>query len=98
MALIRVSSGELRSKANQLESMNSQFKSAVSQLSSQEQSLSGMWEGESRNAFHTAFNNDRTQFDNFANGIVKYVQALLNAAQEYEKAESTNVTIAKTRG
>lgn len=98
MALIRVSSGELRSKANQLESMNSQFKSAVSQLSSQEQNLAGMWEGEAKNAFRTAFNNDRAQFDNFANGIVKYVQALLNAAQEYEKAESTNVTIAKTRG
>ena len=97
MATIRVNSATLRSKANQLQQMNAQFKSKVSQLANYEQSLAGMWEGEARNAFHTAFNNDRAQFDTFYEGINKYIQALLDAAQKYEQAEAANLGIARRR-
>ena len=77
--------------------MNNQFKAAVEALSNQEQSLATMWEGEAQKAFRTAFNNDRQQFDNFYNGIVKYIQALRDAAQKYDEAEAKNLSTAQTR-
>ena len=97
MSMFRVSSSELRQKADQLEQMNNQFKAAVEALSSQEHSLATMWEGEAQKAFRTAFNNDRQQFDNFYNGIVKYIQALRDAAQKYDEAEAKNLSTAQTR-
>lgn len=97
MSMFRVSSSELRQKADQLEQMNNQFKAAVEALSNQEQSLATMWEGEAQKAFRTAFNNDRQQFDNFYNGIVKYIQALRDAAQKYDEAEAKNLSTAQTR-
>lgn len=97
MSMFRVSSSELRQKADQLEQMNNQFKAAVEALSSQEQSLATMWEGEAQKAFRTDFNNDRQQFDNFYNGIVKYIQALRDAAQKYDEAEAKNLSTAQTR-
>lgn len=97
MSMFRVSSGELRQKAQQLEQMNAQFKTAVESLSNQEQNLATMWEGEAQKAFRTAFNNDRQQFMNFYNGIAKYIQALQDAAREYEQAEAKNLSTAQTR-
>lgn len=97
MSMFRVSSGELRQKAQQLEQMNAQFKTAVESLSNQEQNLATMWEGEAQKAFRTAFNNDRQQFMNFYNGIAKYIQALQEAAREYEQAEAKNLSTAQTR-
>lgn len=97
MSMFRVSSGELRQKAQQLEQMNAQFKTAVESLSNQEQNLATMWEGEAQKAFRTAFNNDRQQFMNFYNGIAKYIQALQDAAQQYEQAEAKNLSTAQTR-
>lgn len=97
MSMFRVSSSELRQKANQLEQMNAQFKAAVQALATQEQSLATMWEGEAQKAFRTAFNNDRQQFENFYNGIAKYIQALRDAADKYDQAEAKNVNIAQTR-
>ncbi len=97
MSMFRVSSSELRQKASQLEQMNAQFKTAVEGLTNQEQSLASMWEGEAQKAFRTAFNNDRQQFNNFYNGIAKYIQALLDAAQKYDEAEAKNLSTAQTR-
>lgn len=52
MSMFRVSSSELRQKADQLEQMNNQFKAAVEALSNQEQSLATMWEGEALSLIH----------------------------------------------
>lgn len=97
MGLIQVSASELRAKAGELRNLNSQFKSQVGNLESQEQALIGMWEGEARDAFNTAFNNDKTQMDNFYNLIEQYCVALENIAAKYEMAESQNVSTAATR-
>lgn len=97
MSMFRVSSSELRQKAQQLEQMNTQFKQAVEALANQEQSLATMWEGEAQKAFRTAFNNDRQQFESFYNGIAKYIQALHDAAQQYDQAEAKNLSTAQTR-
>lgn len=97
MAEIRVSASQLRTKASDLRNLNSQFKSQVGNLESQEQNLVGMWEGEAKNAFHTAFSNDKTQMDNFYQLIEQYCIALENIAAKYEQAEAQNVNTASTR-
>ena len=62
-----------------------------------ENGLNSMWEGEARNAFHTAFGNDVQQMGTFYNTVAKYVETLLNAAAKYQEAEMLNVEIGKTR-
>ncbi len=97
MAAFQVTASELRTKAGELRDMNAQFKTQVGNLESQEQSLASMWEGEAKTAFHTAFNNDKVQMDNFYNLIEQYCAALENIATQYEMAEMQNVNTASTR-
>lgn len=97
MALIRVTSAQLQSGAQELANLNSQFKSAVQQLENTEQALAGMWEGDAKEAFHRAFNSDKIQMDNFYNAIEVYITRLQNAAAKYQQAEALNVDTANTR-
>lgn len=97
MALIQVTASQLRAKAGELRELNSQFKTQVNNLEGDEQVLAGMWEGEAKNAFHIAFNNDKGQMDNFYNLIEQYCMTLENIATKYEMAESHNVETAATR-
>lgn len=97
MASFTVTAKELQAKAEELRNLNQQFKSEVSNLESVEGALSGMWEGEARDAFHNAFNSDKTQMDNFYNAIELYAARLQEAASKYMQAEAANVEIANTR-
>ena len=97
MAIIRVTTAQLKTGAEELRNLNQQFKAAVSDLESTESSLNSMWEGDARNAFHQAFTNDKTQMDNFFNAIEVYAQRLEAAAAKYEQAEALNTEIATTR-
>ncbi len=97
MAAFQVTAKELRTKAGELRDMNAQFKTQVGNLESQEQSLGSMWEGEAKKAFHTAFNNDKVQMDNFYNLIEQYCVALENIATKYEMVEAQNVSTASAR-
>lgn len=94
MALIQVTASQLRTKAGELRDLNSQFKTQVNNLEGEEQVLAGMWEGEAKNVFHTTFNNNKGQMDNFYNLIEQYCMTLENIATQYENAESHNVEIA----
>ena len=97
MAGFQVTASQLKAKAGELRELNSQFKTQVGNLENQEQSLCSMWEGDSKNAFHTAFNNDKTQMNNFYNLIIQYCASLESIASQYEMAEAKNVSIASTR-
>jgi len=97
MAAFQVTASELKAKAGNLRDMNSKFKAQVSNLETQEQSLASMWEGEAKNAFRTAFNNDKAQMDNFYNLIEQYCIALEQIASKYELAEAQNVSTASSR-
>ena len=97
MAEIRVTTAEVRNKANELRNLNSQLKGKVHNLVDTEGSLASMWEGDAKTAFHTAFNNDKAQWDNFAALIEQYCNALDNIAAEYDQKEATNANIASTR-
>lgn len=97
MAELSVIISELRSKAEELESLNQQFFSQVGTLEETEGALNGMWEGDARVSFHTAFTNDVTQMHNFYNAISQYVTILNNAIAMYQQAEAQNVEIAQER-
>ncbi len=97
MAAFTVTSSELKAKANELRNLNAQFKTQVGNLESQEGNLVTMWEGEARNAFDTAFKNDKGQMDNFYNLIEQYCVALENIATKYDMAEAQNVATAQAR-
>lgn len=97
MAAFQVTSSQLKSKATELRNLNSQFKAQVGNLESQEGNLVSMWEGEARNAFDTAFKNDKGWMDNFYNLIEQYCVALETIAAKYDTAEAQNVTTASTR-
>jgi WXG100 family type VII secretion target len=97
MAEIKVTSEQLKSKASELRQLNNQFKKAVEDMTSNEQQLVGMWDGETKEAFHNAYNSDKSQMDVFYSTIEKYCQALETNAQKYESAEQKNLNTASTR-
>ncbi len=97
MALIEVTSTELRNKAEQLSELNSQFESRKNDLEAKELGLTTMWEGEAKRLFHEAFNNDKEQMNVFIALIRQYVAALLEIAQRYEETEARNAEIAASR-
>lgn len=97
MALIRVTSTELRAKAAELRDLNGKLKSSSGNLESREAQLYSMWDGESNEAFHNAFLSDKAQIDNMYRAIENYVISLENIAARYEQAETANVEIAATR-
>lgn len=97
MAEIRVTSKELKNKAEELRRLNSNFKNAVETMTQNEKSLMGMWDGEAKDAFHKAFESDRVQMDTFYTTIEQYCRALENDAANYEKAEQRNLATAAKR-
>lgn len=97
MATFRVATNELKAKAEELRAMNAQFKNEVANMEALEGALSGMWEGEARDAFHNAFSSDKVQMDNFYNAIENYVARLEASAAKYMQAERTSVDIATSR-
>ena len=97
MAMIQVTSSRLREAANELQNLNEQFRSKKTELTEKEQSLCQMWEGQAKNAFHTAFSRDSQQMTAFSALISQYVQALLEIAKRYEQAEARNAELAGSR-
>lgn len=97
MAAFQVTTNELKSKTNELRELNAQFKTQVGNLENQEASLISMWEGEAKQAFDTAFKNDKAQMDNFYNLVIQYCAALENIASQYALAEARNASTAQTR-
>ena len=95
--MINVTASQLIAQAETLESLNTNFKQSVENLDATENALRGMWEGEANNAFHTAFQNDKTKMNNFYNAIEVYVMRLREIAARYQQAEATNTEIATNR-
>lgn len=97
MAEIKVTPQELKSKADELQNLNRQFRSEVEKMSGYEAELSGMWDGEAKEAFRKAFNDDKGKWERFAINIDKYILALRENASQYETAERMAVNTASNR-
>lgn len=87
----------MREKANELEKWNNDLVKLTSDLRGHQQRLTNAWDGPANDAFDSAFKSDMVQFDNFARAIREYVQALRQAADEYERKENDNKRIATER-
>jgi len=94
--MLRVSSSELRRRAEELRNFNTNLRTEIKNMEGREARLSGMWEGDARNEFHNQFNTNKSMFQNFCTLIDKYVVALEDAATEYDRREADNVQIART--
>lgn len=88
---------EIINTANALEELNGQFGQRVTELAALESELGEMWQGESNNAFRTAFNDDRSKWTDFQNIVSQYIQALRNAAEKLATAEEKNKDTATRR-
>jgi WXG100 family type VII secretion target len=97
MSAITVTASQLRDKAAELKSQAANLKGQIENLQSQESALSGMWEGEAREAFRNAIKTDVAKMQQFVAAIEQYAQALLNIAQQYEQAENKATGIASAR-
>lgn len=97
MAEIKVTPQELRNKADSLRQYNANFRSAVESMNGYVTQLSGMWDGEAKEAFNKAFNDDKGKMEQFAKNIDNYVKALEETAKQYEEAEKTATSLASQR-
>ena len=97
MALIQVTSQQLRDKAAELRNQNNTVRNHIESLRSQEGSLSGMWEGEARESFRSAFQTDIAKRTEFCSAIEQYAAALETIAAKYDEAEAKNTSTAASR-
>lgn len=95
--IIRVTTSELRRRAEELRNLNERFNKEVDALNDRERQLMTMFEGDASKAFNQQFQIDKGKFFTFYNGINQYIQRLLDAAEAYDRAEAQNVSIANTR-
>lgn len=86
-----VTTAQLNQKAGELRANNRNLTTQIENLRSQERALNGMWEGDAKNAFDKAFNQDIVQMQNFYKEIENYVTKLTEIAKTYEQAEMRNV-------
>ncbi len=84
---------ELQKKAEMLSERNRQYLKQVEGLQETEASLHGMWEGESRDAFHGSFSRDMQQMMIFYRTVTEYVRSLFEIVQKYQMAEKRNLEI-----
>ena len=97
MGRFKVTPKQMRNVANELETLNNRFKSEVDKLRSDNETLGRQWEGDARNKFNEEFLKDADKFNKFYEGIQKFIQQLRHNADEYDKVENTNVSIAAVR-
>lgn len=97
MAKIRVTPQTLRTRADELETLNNKFKTEVTKLRSLNSTLGNQWKGDARTAFDKQFQADATKFDQFHKGIQDFIRILRQNADEYDRVENTNTSIANVR-
>lgn len=97
MGRFKVTPKQMRNVANELETLNNRFKSEVEKLRSDNETLGRQWEGDARKKFNEEFLKDADKFNKFYEGIQKFIQQLRHNADEYDKVENTNVSIAAVR-
>jgi len=103
MALNRVNTQELRGTANEVEQLTAQYTQQVQSLYQSGSELDQMWDGDANTKFNARLQQDQTYFQTLSATIAKYIQALRDDADAYDRAEEANVntiannTVRKTR-
>lgn len=97
MSTFYVNVPEIVRTVNALSELNASLKSRINTLVDQEATMNGMWEGEARERFHSAFQSDIAQMRVFSNTVTNYAEVLSRIAQSYVENENRNVDVATTR-
>jgi WXG100 family type VII secretion target len=97
MAEFSVNPQALAAKKEQLQNLNEQLKAKRSELEAANNNLSGMWEGDARNAFEQAVRTDLAKIDEFIRLIQQYCTAMEEIVSKYVAAETRNTDTAVTR-
>ena len=80
----------------ELRSLNTEFRNKTADIRAEHQNLITKWEGDASTAFEQNFHREEIGFDNFAQAVDEYIQALQEILAQYEAAEATNTNIAST--
>ena len=94
---IRVTSATLRSKKDELIEINQKFSETADSMEETVHTLEGSWEGDSHDAFYTAFNTAKGKMTAFSGAVTQYTNALEQIIAKYEAAEAENIAIAASR-
>jgi WXG100 family type VII secretion target len=97
MGKLQVTAQQMDSAIRNLRSNNEQFRNRVNDLVSKQQELRSQWQGDANEAFNRAFETDKGKWDQFAELIDRYIEAMERIKQAYIKAEDTNKGTATTR-
>ena len=90
---IKVSTSKLRSTANAFNSTGSQVRSITNQMVTLVNALNGqVWSGDAANAYKQKFSQLQDDINRMASMINEHVTDLNNIAQEFDRAESSNVS------
>lgn len=92
-----VTTSSLNSALSNLKTKRKSLESKIEALQMSEKNLSGKWEGDAKNEFENAFNNDVKQMKNFVRLIIQYESSLQDIIETYRDAETQNKTTANTR-
>lgn len=97
MSEIRVSSQQLKAKADELQQLNESLKNQIDILGAAETSLANMWNGSAKEAFHSAFLSDKGQMENLKTTFDQYITALHEIAANYIQKEAMNQELVSGR-
>ncbi len=97
MAKIRVTPQTLRQRADELETLNNRFNQEVGKLKDYNSTMGNQWKGDARTKFNEEFTKDVQKFDAFQKGILDFIRVLRSNADEYDRVENSNTSIARVR-
>lgn len=88
---------QMRNLETEISGYAASFETLVTELKGIVDDLSKSWEGDSHNAFVAEFAKDIAQYHKFKENVDGLVKKIENSVVEFEKTESKNVTMAKTK-
>lgn len=97
MAEIKVTSQELRNKANDLQGYIGKFETERQNLVTAERTLMSTFEGDAANTFNRNFTTFDSQMVNFKKVVDEYVVKLNSMADAYERSEAQAAQIAEQK-
>ena len=97
MAGFRADTQEMRKTANVVEQLASDYTRQVDALYAAGEELDSMWDGDANDSFNAQMGQDKPRFDALNAVIGRYVQALRDNAEAYDKAEAESQQTLQTK-
>lgn len=89
MATIRVNSRVMRDKAEEFQRVSDSIKTFTGEMTQEIDSLKSIWEGEAAETLVNKFRGLSDDFEEICNTINQYADFLIQAAESYDRTESS---------